>query len=170
MLINKRKFDIRVWVLLTQDMDLYFFREGYLRLSSKPFTLDNFQDEITHLTNVAIQKYCKLFGKTEDGNQLSFADLRSYMRKTNCRADFDRDVMPQIKQQTVMAFHSVAKKLNPHRQKSQFELFGLDYMLDADCNCWLLEVNTNPCLDEDSKLLKIIIPRMLDDMFKLTVD
>lgn len=43
-------------------------------------------------------------------------------------------------------------------------------MLDADCHCWLLEVNTNPCLDEDSKLLKIIIPRMLDDMFKLTVD
>jgi hypothetical protein len=94
MLLNNRKFDIRVWALLTQDMDLYFFREGYLRLSSKPFALDNFQDEITHLTNVAIQKYSKLFGKTEDGNQLSFADLRSYMRKNNFLADFDKDVLP----------------------------------------------------------------------------
>lgn len=25
-LINKRKFDIRVWVLLNQDMDLFFFK------------------------------------------------------------------------------------------------------------------------------------------------
>lgn len=33
-LIEKRKFDIRVWVLLTQSMDLYFFKEGYIRTSA----------------------------------------------------------------------------------------------------------------------------------------
>lgn len=25
-LMNKRKFDIRIWVLLNQDMELFFFR------------------------------------------------------------------------------------------------------------------------------------------------
>jgi len=34
----------------------------------------------------------------------------------------------------------------------------------------LVEVNTNPCLEESSKLLKTLIPRMLDDAFKLTLD
>ena len=34
LLINSRKFDIRVWVSLTHDGDVYFFREGYLRTSS----------------------------------------------------------------------------------------------------------------------------------------
>lgn len=34
MLINGRKFDIRVWVLISQEAKLYFFREGYLRTSS----------------------------------------------------------------------------------------------------------------------------------------
>ena len=43
-------------------------------------------------------------------------------------------------------------------------------MIDSDLKCFLIEVNTNPCLDEDSKLLKILMPRMLDDMFKLTID
>ena len=43
-------------------------------------------------------------------------------------------------------------------------------MLDADLNCWLIEVNTNPCLEESSKLLEMLIPRMVDDMFKLTID
>lgn len=26
LLINKRKFDVRVWVLVNQDMEVYFFK------------------------------------------------------------------------------------------------------------------------------------------------
>ena len=37
-------------------------------------------------------------------------------------------------------------------------------------NVWLIEANTNPCLEESSPLLSTLIPRMLDDMFKLTID
>jgi hypothetical protein len=43
-------------------------------------------------------------------------------------------------------------------------------MLDSDFNCWLIEANTNPCIEESSKLLEMLIPRMIDDMFKLTID
>lgn len=64
----------------------------------------------------------------------------------------------------------VAKKLNPLKRKHCFELFGLDYMFDADLNVWLIEVNTNPCLEESSKLLETLLPRMIDDMLKLTID
>lgn len=35
---------------------------------------------------------------------------------------------------------------------------------------WLIEVNTNPCLELSSPLLEQLIPNMLDDMLKLTVD
>ena len=35
LLINKRKFDIRVWALVTQNMELFFFKEGYIRTSCK---------------------------------------------------------------------------------------------------------------------------------------
>jgi hypothetical protein len=43
-------------------------------------------------------------------------------------------------------------------------------MLDADLNCWLIEANTNPCLEESSKILEMLIPRMVDDMFRVTID
>ena len=49
-------------------------------------------------------------------------------------------------------------------------MFGLDYILDADLTVWLIEANTNPCLEESSKLLEVLLPRMIDDMFKLTID
>mmetsp|Transcript_27603 Transcript_27603/g.24280 ORF Transcript_27603/g.24280 Transcript_27603/m.24280 type:complete len:124 (-) Transcript_27603:546-917(-) len=43
-------------------------------------------------------------------------------------------------------------------------------MLDAEGGVWLIEVNTNPSIEESSPLLKKIIPRMIDDAFKLTLD
>jgi D-alanine-D-alanine ligase-like ATP-grasp enzyme len=50
------------------------------------------------------------------------------------------------------------------------EIFGYDFILDHDLNPWLIEVNTNPCLEESSTLLQKLIPRMVDDALKLTLD
>lgn len=69
-----------------------------------------------------------------------------------------------------LTLSTIKSKINPNRRKNCFELFGFDYFLDADCNVFLIEVNTNPCIEESSNLLKRLLPRMLDDMFKLTID
>ena len=42
--------------------------------------------------------------------------------------------------------------------------------MDEDFNVWLIEVNTNPCIEESSSILKVYLPRMIDDMIKLSVD
>ena len=74
LLIHDRKFDIRVWVLVTHEMKVYFFKEGYVRTSSTEYTIDDESiDKVNvHLTNNAIQKFCQQYGEFEDGNQLSF--------------------------------------------------------------------------------------------------
>ena len=72
LLINERKFDIRMWVLITHDHRCYMFKEGYIRMSSCPFTLED-ENLLVHLTNNAIQKKDKEhYGKHEEGNILSF--------------------------------------------------------------------------------------------------
>jgi tubulin--tyrosine ligase len=43
-------------------------------------------------------------------------------------------------------------------------------MIDSDFHCWLIEANTNPCIEESSKLLETLLPRLIDDMMKLTID
>ncbi len=47
---------------------------------------------------------------------------------------------------------------------------GFDYMVDNDLSVKLIEVNTNPCLDTPCLLLQRLIPQMLDQSLKLSLD
>lgn len=70
-----------------------------------------------------------------------------------------------------MTFKCVdSNRLNPTAKKHQFEIFGYDFMIDSNLVPWLIEINTNPCLEETSKLLKTLLPRMLNDAFRITLD
>jgi len=44
---------------------------------------------------------------------------------------------------------------------NNFEIFGLDFMIDKNFKPWLIEINTNPCLDCACPLLDRIIPYMV---------
>ena len=43
-------------------------------------------------------------------------------------------------------------------------------MLDEDFRLYLIEVNTNPCLEICCPLLARIIPELLDNTFKIVLD
>jgi hypothetical protein len=43
-------------------------------------------------------------------------------------------------------------------------------MIDKDLNPFLIEVNTNPGLEISSPLISKLVPRMIDDAFRLTID
>jgi len=78
--------------------------------------------------------------------------------------------MEDMKHVIMKTVESVKRKLDPNKRNGCFEILGYDFMVDNDLSVWLIEVNTNPCLDESSQILKSILPRMLDDAFRLTID
>ena len=39
LLYKKRKFDIRIWTLISHDMKFYLFKEAYVRTSSDEYDL-----------------------------------------------------------------------------------------------------------------------------------
>lgn len=43
-------------------------------------------------------------------------------------------------------------------------------MVDENYNVWLIEVNTNPCLELSSKMLGRIIPNMVEQALRLSID
>ena len=149
------------------------FKEGYIRTSSHKFTLsqESIDQPFIHLTNNAVQQFDSNYGKLEEGNQLSFKAASDILKNQNgLDVDFyeilNNDIIPIIE----LSFKSVEGKLNPNCKKHSFEIYGYDFMIDELLRPWLIEVNTNPCLEETSKILRQYLPRMIDDAFKLTLD
>ena len=60
--------------------------------------------------------------------------------------------------------------MNPNRRRDVFELFGYDFLIDEDFRIWLIEVNTNPYFGVANDYIADLLPKMMDDMFKITVD
>ena len=166
-----RKFDIRIWVLLTHKMEVYMFNEGHLKICSVDYNL-NSNDNYSHLTNYSFQKKNSNFSKYEYGNEVSFDDLQYNIdcNYHNSKIDFRKDIIPKIKKIIEITFKSVKSKINLYNRNYTFEIFGFDFMLDEEYNPFLIEVNTNPGLEESSPLIKMLIPRMIDDALRLTVD
>ena len=171
LLIEGRKFDIRVWVLLDSFLNVYVFPEGYLRMSGEIFSLADTSKTI-HLTNNAVQKNSESYGKFEKGNQLSFKQFQEYLDKEmlSDKIKWSKNLYPAIIKLIKLSFESVKQMINSNKRENCFELFGFDFMIDDCGGVWLLEVNTNPCLALSSPLLEVLIPRMLDDALKLTLD
>ena len=163
---NGRKCDMRLWVMLTWDFNLYLFKEGHFKATSLPYDV-NSQDSYVHLTNYSVQKNNKNFAKFETGNEISFSDFEcSLDNKINVR----KDLLPKVKEIIIHSLKSVCGKINKLERKMCFEIFGYDFMFDENYNPFLLEVNTNPGLEISSPLIEMLIPRMIDDAFKITID
>jgi hypothetical protein len=165
-----RKFDIRVWVLLTHDFKVYVFKEGHLKCCSVKYDLSS-NDIYSHITNYSFQKYNDNFGKYELGNEVSYDDLQTSIDAFyNKNVDFKREILPKIYDIIKFCFQSVKAIINSMNRKYTFEIFGFDFMIDCNFEPFLIEINTNPGLEESSPLIKMLIPRMLDDALRLTVD
>ena len=173
MLINKRKFDIRCFGLFTSingHKRWYFYQGGYIRTSSHEFSLDDPDDKFVHLTNDAIQTHSEDYGKYETCNKISFLDFEKYLESNYLHGSFYEKIFPKIKRLVRDTFSCAFTKIDPNLRTNGFELYGFDIMLDEDWKVYLIEANTNPCLETPWPLLSSLITSVLDNTFRLTID
>jgi hypothetical protein len=71
---------------------------------------------------------------------------------------------------TADIYRACHNKLDPKRRQHCMEVFGLDFMIDDEFKPYLIEVNTNPCLELSSPLLARLIPNMLENALKISLD
>lgn len=79
LLVKKRKFDIRAYILLARTAPYYlvFYHEGYLRVSMKEYDIHGSRE--VHLTNSHVQILVDGFSK--ESHFWSFQDLQDYLDK-----------------------------------------------------------------------------------------
>lgn len=143
LLVYKRKFDIRVFALLTYNSNFekmegslrgWFYEEGYIRTSCKEYNLSSGADNtFMHLTNDAVQKQSADYGKYEAGNKISYSDFDKILQK-EYQVSFYNKILPQIKQKVAQTFKAAGKRLvgEIRSDYNGFEWLGFDFMLSED--------------------------------------
>ena len=171
LLYKGRKCDMRIWVLITHKMKVYVYKEGHLKTCSVDYNI-NSQDAFTHITNYSFQKYSDNFAKFEIGNEVPFHDFQSFIDECYPKRKYSikEHLMRQVKEIVDITMKCAKAQINLDKRKYSFEIFGYDFMLDSEFNLFLIEINTNPGLEESSPWIKTIVPRMLDDALRLTID
>ena len=177
LLYQRRKFDIRCFSLVTchnGTMKAYFYRDGYIRTSSKEYNHQNLNlgNKFIHLVNDAVQKYSEDYGKYEPGNKLSYQEFQKYLTATypDKNINLERDIIMQIKKIVTDTIRATFHVLDSKRRLNSYELFGYDFMFDDEFKPFLIEVNSNPSLEPSSTLLTKLFSQMLDNTFRLGID
>ena len=173
LLYYDRKCDMRIWVLLTHQMKVYFYKEGHLKTCSAKFDINNNKDAFVHITNYSFQKYCDNFQKFELGNEVPFYDFQKFLDKISPddkKIDLQKDILSKVKEIIMLSMNSIKEKINRNNRNFCFEIFGYDFMMDNQFNVYLIEINMNPGIEISSPWINVIIPRMLDDALRLTID
>lgn len=168
-LYNGRKMDLRIWVLITHKMQVYAFKEGHLKTCSFDFNIED-KNAFVHLTNYSFQKNCSNFENYEIGNEVSFNSFQEMLDAQGVNVKVYPDIFNKAKELIKHSMKSVKQKLNFNDRKFCFEIFGYDLMMDTSLNMYLIEVNTNPGIDFSSPMMNIILPRMIEDCLRLTLD
>ena len=150
-------------------MNVFFCREGHLKGSSESYNLNN-TNKFIHITNHSLQKKSNKFEMYELGNEMSYQDFKNFLVSENISLEKFDEMINQMRLLVKISFKAVANKLLKTENVLCFEIFGYDFILDNEFKLWILEINNNPGLGISSPLIKKLIPRMLDDAFRLTID
>lgn len=68
------------------------------------------------------------------------------------------------------AFRVASVTMDQRKRMFGYELFGLDFLVDAAFKPWLIEANTNPCLETSCTLLTRLVTNMVDNVLSIAVD
>ena len=169
LLYKKRKFDIRCYVLVDSNLNVFFCREGHLKSSSEFYDI-NTKNKFIHITNHSLQKKSAKFEQYEYGNEMSYKDFKKFMEEEKIPLDKFNKMIEDMKILVKISFKSVGNKLLKVTPVLCFEIFGYDFIIDSDFRPWILEINNNPGLGISSPVIQKLIPRMFDDALRLTLD
>jgi len=151
-----RKFDMRCWVLLDKEYNIFLYRQGVLRTSAVKYDPADLSNRFAHLTNHCLATEHEEYGKFEPTNELFYADFDAELSRrfpalaaTHGGSVLRGLVVPQIKRQVALSLLAVRDVLgDPSEYYSNFQLFGYDFLVDMDLRVWLCEINSSPAVAE----------------------
>lgn len=174
--MRQRKYVLRLYVLISsiEPLRVYLYRQGFAKLASEPYDVNDAENLYSQLTNPDINAL-------NHGAEapVEFVDLDRYRQWLHEEGHDEQKLFRHIHELVTL---TMIAAVEPMRQRSHackadprgcYELLGLDCLIDQDLKPWILECNLSPSLGicaapEDGGAIESEIKRQLvSDMTSL---
>jgi tubulin polyglutamylase TTLL5 len=148
-LCQGRKYVLRCYVLVTsvEPLRFYWYQDGFAKLASETYSVDDLDNLYRHLTNPDINE------KNDAAESaITFISFQKYREWLNSEGHDDKVFFTQLKELitlTVIAAREAMRKRTKRLTENStgcYELIGLDCMVDDNIKPWIIECNLSPSL------------------------
>ena len=179
-LITGRKFDIRLYAVVTsiEPLIFYYHYQGLVLFATHLYDeKGDINDLKMHLTNYEINKDSKEFVECNEleekveNSKWSLQFFWKYMESIGIDSKKLQKDVEDVATSTLIA--GMCSVRNKHREvikfkrKSSFEIFGIDILLDSKLKPYILEVNVSPGMHSTSELDKRVKTEVNCDMMNI---
>ncbi|XP_067868501.1 tubulin polyglutamylase TTLL11 isoform X2 [Heterodontus francisci] len=188
LLIDKLKFDIRLYVLLKSldPLEIYIAKDGLSRFCTEPYqepSSKNFHRVFMHLTNYSLNVHSGNFIHSDSVNTGSKRTFSSIVGKLSLRGYDVKKMWSDIITLVIRAIIALVPELKVYHQTyippgkpgpTCFQILGFDILLMKNMKPVLLEVNANPSMrieheQEISPGLFEYVPSPVDEEIKVAI-
>ena len=178
-LINNKKYDLRLYVLVTglRPLRIYFNQEGLIRIAAQNFTLNEefIKNRYVHLTNTGVNSISKDFivpdnSSNEEANIWNLKMWAKHLKQLN--VDYN-EVKSKISDIIIKSIISVYQNLTLLQRENNlndinfYDLLGYDIIISKNFEPTLLEINSGPSIVYHNQLDKPIKTNLLVDTLNL---
>lgn len=169
LLIGGKKFDLRLYVLVTsyRPLKVWIHSAGFARFCTAKYTSDTAEldNMMVHLTNVAVQKDGADYNATH-GGKWSIKNLKFYLEMTRGK-DLVEKCFEGIRNIVYISLKAVQSVMI--NDKHCFEVYGYDVLIDDNLKPWLIEVNASPSISSTTDMDRNLKMGVIGDAFNVVV-
>ncbi|KAJ2450339.1 tubulin--tyrosine ligase [Coemansia sp. RSA 2336] len=160
---QNRKFHIRVYALAVGDLKVYVYRHMLALFAPRPYSesAGNLDDQQAHLTNTCLQAKNADFDESKAVSLFWELDLPHEKRE---------HIFDQICKILGETFAAVSSESTSFQTWSNcLEQFGFDFLVDEDCNAYMLEANAYPDFKQTGSNLKFVVEGFMNASVSMAV-
>ncbi|CAO1430212.1 unnamed protein product [Diamesa serratosioi] len=169
LLIGGKKFDLRLYVLVTsfRPLKAYLFKLGFCRFCTVKYdtSVNEIDNMYVHLTNVSVQKHGGEYNNLH-GGKWSVQNLKLYLEGTRGKQVTEK-LFGGINWLIVHSLKAVQPVMASDRHC--FECYGYDIIIDNNLKAWLVEVNASPSLTSTTVNDRILKYKLIDNILSLVL-
>jgi tubulin polyglutamylase TTLL1 len=169
MLIGGKKFDLRLYVLVTNYKPLKVWKssKAFARFCSENYCKDDCDEEslFSHLTNVSYQIKSDKYNNVH-GGKWSYSNFLLFIEINYGRKKFQK-MVEEIDYLIISSLKSVQSVI--FNDKHCFEMYGYDVLIDANLKPWLIEINASPSLSDTTVEDKAMKKALINDVFNIVM-